>query len=77
MITLIRRVFKVTLNSLELDILSKAQLILDEIVTNAIKEELDGIHMEDTGEDYSINDLSTCAMMLHDLCMSGGQLEGY
>ena len=77
MITLIRRVFKVMLNSLELDILSKAQLILDEIVTNAIKEELDGIHMGDTGEDYSINDLSTCAMMLYDLCMSGGQLEGY
>lgn len=77
MITLIRRVFKVTLNSLELDILSKAQRILDEIVTNAIKEELDGIHMGDTGENYSINDLSTCAMMLHDLCMSGGQLEGY
>lgn len=77
MITLIRRVFKVTLNSLELDILSKAQRILDEIVTNAIKEELDGIHMGDTGEDYSINDLSTCAMMLYDLCTSGGQLEGY
>ena len=77
MITLIRRVFKVMLNSLELDILSKAQLILDEIVTNAIKEELDGIHMGDTGEGYSINDLSTCAMMLYDLCMSGGQLEGY
>lgn len=77
MITLIRRVFKVTLNSLELDILSKAQLILDEIVTNAIKEELDGIHMGDTGEDYSINDLSTCAMMLYDLCASKGHLEGY
>lgn len=77
MITLIRRVFKVTLNSLELDILSKAQLILDEIVTNAIKEELDGIHMGDTGEDYSINDLSTCAMTLYDLCASKGHLEGY
>lgn len=77
MITLIRRIFKVTLNSLELDILSKAQLILDEIVTNAIKEELDGIHMGDTGEDYSINDLSTCAMMLYDLCASKGHLEGY
>lgn len=39
MITLIQRIFKVNLNSHEL----KAQLILDEIVTNAIKEELDGI----------------------------------
>lgn len=77
MITLIRRVFKVTLNSLELDILSKAQLILDEIVTNAIKEELDSIHMGDTGEDYPINDLSTCAMILYDLCASKGHLEGY
>lgn len=77
MITLIRRVFKVTLNSLELDILSKAQRIVDEIVTNAIKEELDGVHMGDTGEDYFINDLSTCAMTLYDLCASEGHLEGY
>ena len=77
MITFIQRIFKVNLNSHELETLSKAQLILDEIVTNAIKEELDGIHMEDTGEDYSINDISTCAMTLHDLCMSGGQLKGY
>lgn len=38
MITLIQRIFKVNLNSHE-----QAQLILDEIVTNAIKEELDGI----------------------------------
>lgn len=77
MITFIQRIFKVNLNSHELETLSKAQLILDEIVTNAIKEELDVIHMGDTGEDYSINDFSTCAMMLHDLCTSSGQLEGY
>lgn len=77
MITLIRRVFKVTLNSLELDILSKAQLILDEIVTNAIKEELDGIKMGEIGDTYSIDDLSTCAMILYDLCASKGQLEGH
>lgn len=77
MITLIQRIFKVNLNSDELEILSKAHLILDEIVTNAIKKELDIIHMGDTEEDYSINDLSTCAMMLYDLCMSGGQLEGH
>ena len=77
MIAFIQRIFKVSLNSHELETLSKAQLILDEIVTNAIKEELDSIHMGDTGEDYSINDLSTCAMMLYDLCMSGGQLEGH
>ncbi len=77
MITLIQRIFKVNLNSDELETLSKAHLILDEIVTNAIKKELDIIHMGDTEEDYSINDLSTCAMMLYDLCMSGGQLEGH
>ena len=77
MITFIQRIFKINLNSHELETLSKAQFILDEIVTNAIKEELDSIHMGDTEEDYSINDLSTCAMMLHDLCMSSGQLEGY
>ena len=77
MITFIQRIFKVNLNSHELETLSKAHLILDEIVTNAIKEELDIIRMGDTEEGYSINDLSTCAMMLHDLCMSGGQLEGY
>lgn len=77
MITFIQRIFKVNLNSHELETLSKAHLILDEIVTNAIKEELDSIHMGDTGEDYSINDLSTCAMMLHDFYRSGGQLEGY
>lgn len=77
MITFIQRIFKVNLNSHELETLSKAHLILDEIVTNAIKEELDGIHMGDTEEDYSINDLSTCAMMLHDFYRSGGQLEGY
>ena len=77
MITLIQRIFKVHLNSDELETLSKAHLILDEIVTNAIKKELDIIHMGDAEEDYSINDLSTCAMMLYDLCMSGGQLEGY
>lgn len=77
MITFIQRIFKVNLNSHELETLSKAHLILDEIMTNAIKEELDGIHMGDTGEDYSINDLSTCAMMLHDFYRSGGQLEGY
>lgn len=77
MITFIQRIFKVNLNSHELETLSKAQPILDEIVTNAIKEELDSIHMGDTGEDYSINDLSICAMVLHDLCMSGGQLEGH
>lgn len=77
MITFIQRIFKVNLNSHELETLSKAHLILDEIVTNAIKEELDVIHMGDTGEDYSINDLSTCAMMLHDFFTSGGQLEGY
>lgn len=73
MITLIQRIFKVNLNSDELETLSKAHLILDEIVTNA----MDIIHMGDTEEDYSINDLSTCAMMLYDLCMSGGQLEGH
>lgn len=77
MITLIQRIFKVNLNSDELETLSKAHLILDEIVTNAVKKELDIIHMGDTEEDYSINDLSTCAMMLYDLCMSGGQLEGH
>lgn len=77
MITFIQRIFKVNLNSHELETLSKAQLILDEIVTNAIKEELDVIHIGDTGEDYSINDLSTCAMMLHDFFTSDGQLEGY
>ena len=77
MITLIQRIFKVNLNSDELETLSKAQLILDEIVTNAIKKELDIIRMGDTEEDYSVNDLSTCAMMLYDLCMSGGQLEGH
>ena len=77
MMTLIQRIFKVNLNSDELETLSKAHLILDEIVTNAIKKELDIIHMGDTEEDYSINDLSTCAMMLYDLCMSGGQLEGH
>lgn len=77
MITLIQRIFKVNLNSDELETLSKAHLILDEIVTNAIKKELDIIRMGDTEEDYSINDLSTCAMMLYDLCMSGGQLEGH
>lgn len=77
MTTLIQRIFKVNLNSDELETLSKAHLILDEIVTNAIKKELDIIHMGDTEEDYSINDLSTCAMMLYDLCMSGGQLEGH
>ena len=77
MITLIQRIFKVKLNSLELETLSKAQLILDEIVTNAIKKELDIIRMGDTEENYSINDLSTCAMMLHDLCASGGQLDEY
>lgn len=77
MITFIRRVFKVTLNSLELEILSKAQRIVDEIVTNAIKEEdLKGIKMGEIGA-YSINDLSTCAMMLYDLCASKGHLEGY
>lgn len=76
MITLIQRIFKVNLNSDELETLSKAHLILDEIVTNAIKKELDIIRMGDTEEDYSINDLSTCAMMLYDLCTSGGQLEG-
>lgn len=43
MITFIQRIFKVNLNSHELETLSKAHLILDEIVTNAIKEELDGI----------------------------------
>ena len=77
MITFIQRIFKVNLNSDELETLSKAHLILDEIVTNAIKKELDIIHMGDAEEDYSINDLSTCAMMLYDLCMSGGQLEGH
>ena len=77
MTTLIQRIFKVNLNSHELEILSKAQLILNEIVTNAIKKELDIIRMGDTEEDYSINDLSTCEMMLYDLCMSGGQLEGH
>ena len=77
MITFIQRIFKVNLNSHELETLSKAQLILNEIVTNAIKEELDIIHMGDAEEDYSINDLSTCEMMLYDLCMSGGQLEGH
>lgn len=78
MITFIRRVFKVTLNSLELDILSKAQRIVDEIVTNAIKEEeLKGIKMGEIGDAYSINDLSTCAMILYDLCASKGHLEGY
>lgn len=77
MITLIQRIFKVKLNSLELETLSKAQLILDEIVTNAINKELDIIRMGDTEENYSINDLSTCAMMLHDLCTSSGQLDGY
>lgn len=77
MITLIQRIFKVNLNSDELETLSKAHLILDEIVTNAIKKELDIIRMGDTEENYSINDLSTCAMMLHDLCASGGQLDGY
>lgn len=77
MTTLIQRIFKVNLNSHELETLSKAQLILDEIVTSAIKKELDIIRMGDTEEDYSINDLSTCAMMLHNLCTSSGQLEGY
>ena len=77
MITIIQRIFKVNLNSHELETLSKAQLILDEIVTNAIKKELDIIRMGDTEENYSINDLSTCAMMLHNLCASGGQLEGH
>ena len=77
MITLIQRIFKVNLNSDELETLSKAQLILDEIVTNAIKKELDIIRVGDTEEDYSVNDLSTCAMMLHNLCTSSGQLEGH
>ena len=77
MITFIQRIFKVNLNSHELETLSKAQLILDEIVTNAIKKELDIIRVGDTEEDYSVNDLSTCAMMLHNLCTSSGQLEGH
>ena len=45
MITLIQRIFKVNLNSDELETLSKAHLILDEIVTNAITKELDIIQL--------------------------------
>lgn len=76
MITNIVKTCEIELNSDELEILSKASDIIEKIVDTATDEDVTGFIIANN-EDYVIDELSTCMVVLNDLSYPSGKLAGY
>lgn len=76
MITNIVKTCEIELSPDELGILSKANDIIEKIVDTATDEGVTGFIIANN-EDYVIDELSTCMMVLNDLSCPLGKLAGY
>lgn len=76
MITNIVKTCGIELSPDELGILNKASDIIEKIVDTATEEGVTGFIIANN-EDYVIDELSTCMVVLNDLSYPSGKLAGY
>lgn len=76
MITNIVKTCEIELSPDELGILSRASDIIEKIVDTATEEDVTGFIIANN-EDYVIDELSTCMVVLNDLSYPSGKLAGY
>lgn len=76
MITNIVKTCEIELSPDELGILNRASDIIEKIVDTATEEGVIGFIIANN-EDYAIDDLSTCMVVLSDLSSLSGKLAGY
>lgn len=76
MITNIVKTCEIELSPDELEILNRASDIIAKIVDTATEEGVIGFIIANN-EDYAIDDLSTCMVVLSDLGSLSGKLAGY
>lgn len=76
MITNIVKTCEIELSPDELGILNRASDIIEKIVDTATEEGVIGFIIANN-EDYAIDDLSTCMVVLSDLNSLSGKLAGY
>lgn len=76
MIINIVKTCEIELSPDELGILSKASDIIEKIVDTATDEDVTGFIIANN-EDYVIDELSTCMVVLNDLSHPLGKLAGY
>lgn len=76
MITKLRKLYDIELDPNELHVLNMARTIIEEIVDSASEEKVIGFKIAND-EDYSLQEVSNCMVLLDDLCYPTGRLEGY